>query len=215
MSLRFLNLPLLVIVAIFSGCADNNSNSYFCSGDARAISPTPARKVYISKAVLENEDPLEFAEYRAIIGRALCRKGFEVVEDKAAAENLIFFGYAISSPKTVGYESTGHSTPLYNAYNGKYMGSTHSGGTYAVTEHMRMLSVGASTLDAKTPLWSVRVRSSGSSDNLRQAFPCLALVASDFFGRTNTATEEVQVDANHPEVRKLLSDVPAFAASAN
>lgn len=201
--MRFLTPTLAILSAtLISGCS---SRRYVdCQVDSRTDGASHAvGSVFIDSVTPSGMDPLEHAEYRAMLLRAFKSKGWSIADSTAKPSAAVRFAYGIDEGKVVGSVSSGYSTAQY--YGAGIAGSTSGGSSSAVIEYKRILAVTAANPDG-SPAWSVIVKSKGGSDNLRDTFPYLAKAASDWFARPNLGTRRVVVYQGNAD--SIISDAP-------
>jgi len=214
------NLLLLLVVSIFalSGCAryESKINSFadenYSGGNRFFIAPGMSNVT---------QGDLEFNEYATIVSKVLVNKGYVQIDNPRNADLAVFLSYAIGDPSRVQsaytmpvYGQTGGGTANV------YMTTTGGGGrtvssqgtittpaTYGVTGYNTI--VDTQTVYSRSLLleafdntkhqssskmvqvWKVSVVSTGTTDNLREVMPKMAIAMEDYIGTNSTVTVEV------------------------
>jgi hypothetical protein len=173
-----------------------------------------------------NSENLQFKEFSAYVDRALASKGFTKVDDINNADISVYLSYGIGDPQEhefaysfpvwgeIGYITSYRYVRVYpNTYRtfltytpvfGIIDNDVHTG---SYTTYKRFLILDAADLAAsKTAgksiqLWQTSVTSTGTSGDLRLAFPVLLAAAKDYIG-ANTG-KKVQVILRNDDKRVL------------
>lgn len=176
---------------------------------------------------------LQFREFAAYVDRLLSEKGFVKVEDFQDADVAVLMVYAIGDPETYlstystpVWGKTGVSSSEtkgdVSSYGGRstYSSSTKYKPSYGVTGYKthvrtdvsftRFLSLSAYDVSAfvregrTSQVWSARVSSTGSTNDLRFVFPYMVAAMKPYLGFNTGRKIAVELSADDPRVLRVL-----------
>lgn len=181
------------------------------------------------------QDDLQFLEFASYIKRALMLNKFELVKEVNKADVLIFLKYGIGEPEehqysysvpiygqtgvsssnttaslsTFGNMATGSATTTYTPSYG-VVGSNMYSGTYVTfTRFFVLTAVNAKqVINNETPLelWTTKVISTGSSDDLRRVFPVMVAAAKSYIAKNTGRKIEINLKEGDDGVREIKGD---------
>ncbi|PSV00501.1 hypothetical protein [Photobacterium kishitanii] len=175
---------------------------------------------------------LRFREFSNYVRKALSQKGFVPANSAADANVVIFLDYAIGDPQTSQYTysiptwgQTGvSSSTTYGTLNtygntATYSGTTYNTPSYGITgsttgvgtstSYTRYVKLSAFDLDEYRKsgdfkqLWYTNAVSTGSSDDLRQAFPVMIAASSDYISGNTGGYKKVYISETDPKIQQL------------
>lgn len=176
---------------------------------------------------------LQFKEYSQYIKRALEKKGYNVVDSINEAQLVIFLKYGISEPKENIYSysmpvwgqtgvSSSHSTGTIHSFGGgmaSYSGSTTYMPNYGITGYQTHIGTRTAytryiILDAynlkeyrktnkEVQLWKTIITSTGSSGDLRRAFPVMIAASKKYVGENTGKQVKIVLFENDKKVQEI------------
>lgn len=215
-----------LVLLFCCGCAATRFDVQV-SGLAAADAPLASEVALVPAR--PNVDSLEWSEFSEYLEHALSQEGFRPTSSQEAAETVVFVDYGISGPEQYEYTSqepvfgqVGSSTTYqttYNAYGGYGLQSTttpeigithYRSQTNVGTRFHRFLDLTAFQRQAdgtlsEEPLWQTRMRSSGTSGDLRRVFPVLVAAAQPYIGRSTGQTLTVTLKEKDRRVQDVIA----------
>jgi len=201
------------------GCATTTPFSVNVDSINRTNLPSGTKYMIASGNKDVNQDDLQFMEYVSYVKRALMLNNFLLVKNVNEADVLIFLSYGIGEPAehqysysspiygqtgvssstttgsvtSFGNMATGSATTTYTPTYGVVGSSTHSGTFVTYTRFFALKAIDAKKViqkEAPLELWSTKVISTGTSDDLRRVFPVMVAAAKPYIGK-NTGNKIV------------------------
>lgn len=225
-------VSFIILVLILSGCATSVPFEVKVDSINRKKLSNIAKYMIVPGNDGAKMNDLQFLEYVAYVKRALMLNKFSLVKDASDAEVLIFLSYGIGDPEkhqyaysTPIYGQTGVSSSTTTAsvqsfgnmatgisnttYTPSYgvVGSKMKSGTYVT--YTRFLELKA--FDAKelkdggdvVEIWSTKVVSTGSSDDLRRVFPVMVAAAKPYISKNTNRKITININEGDDAVWEI------------
>ncbi len=214
-------LPSLIILCL-GACA---SQGYTVQVDALAGRESAPGETFTVEPDQAIDDPLQWQEFEACVVRVLIGRGWQPARG-AEPGFVVRVAFGISGPEQYEYE---HSEPVYGqvgetttySSGSSYTGYSATGTTtpqYGITHYRTetstatrfhrqlQLTAYAPADSSSQPLWQTRIRSSGSSGDLRRVFPVLLAAAEPFLGRSTGQELTVNVSESDRRVARIAGE---------
>lgn len=233
---RTLFLVMACFMVLASACATMQPQYHVnIDSISQARSETKKSYILLPGNKDTNAEDLQFREYAGYVDRALASRGFFRAERPEQADIAVFLSYGIGDPETHQYtyslpvwgqtgvsSSTTYGTLKTYGGFGSYSGATTYTPTYGITGHtshigeyttyFRFILLDAYDLDTHksqsklVQVWRSTVTSSGSSGDLRRAFPVLVAASAQYLGANTGQAVGVTLDETNPAVLQIKGD---------
>jgi hypothetical protein len=218
---------LIILVVLISGCTTYNVNVSSIKADNNV-----GKTYFIYPADKKvNPNDLLFKEFSDDVKFALKKKGYINVNDDQEADQIILLTYGISDPKTktisipqfgktgIKSASTTSNTQIYGntattssttTFNYDYGVTGYT--SYNKTVYTRVIII--SSYDWQkylesgemVQLWQTKILSTGSTGDLRKAFPVLIAASEEYIGKNTEKMISVKIRESSEQARDYANN---------
>lgn len=219
-----------LLLLLLTGCATGVTVKVNAIADSAL--QVPGKKYLLTNGMVEApKDDLFFREFAAYFERALSTKGYQRVEDRAAADLIISLSFGVSDGRT-GINT--YSFPIYEAFGGEtytiretdssggvttrtvtippryqIVGTQHESQTYTVYAHTVMLEARLPAPEGQSGklAWKTVITSVNESNDLRAIMPYLAAAAAPYLGGNSGHQKRIELQTDSPAVVEMRGAV--------
>ncbi|SHO54430.1 hypothetical protein VQ7734_00144 [Vibrio quintilis] len=223
----------LVLALLINGCAHiGPSYGVYVDSITAPGSDSKTKYILLPNNKDTSSDDLQYLEYKPYLVRALKSNGYREVNSIDDADIAVFVGYGIGDPQTEQHTysvptwgqtgvSSSRTYGTFNSYGNtsSYSGTTIYTPTYGITgsetkirtktTYFRFISLVAYDVNEykkskkMKQVWKTDITSSGSSGDLRRAFPVLVAASEPYIGKDTNKKVHIKIRENDDSVNKL------------